>query len=505
MPGMLWKKIVMICNRFEIEPESLMEYNEIRIGTLQGQTAAVCRGEMFEEGKNMMARDGRTGNRTTGSRSIRNTADRIQTFLRCLFLLMICTVFMGTTAFAATEKINTVKLSFTCDPVPKAGEAPGTVTAKTSSKEFTVKSAEYTNDVEVWSLGDRPRVKAVLEAADGYRFSYTTSSHFKLSGRGADFIKAKISDSGSTLNLECYLNQADGKPGTIQGLDWSGFRARWDKADEDVKHYEVRLYRNKNLVTTVTASGTSYDFRNEITRSGDYTFRVRSIAKYADRAGDWSGYSDENTVTERQVSNNGSGSWVQNQYGWWYRYYNGGYPSNTWEKINNTWYYFNRDGYMLTGWQQINGSWYYLGSSGTMTRGWQAVSGRWYYMNGDGVMLTGWQYLSGHWYYLDGSGAMLTGFQFINGRWYYLNSDGVMLTGWQFINGAWYYLDGSGAVLTGWQYINGRWYYMNDSGIMLTGWQFINGSWYYLDSSGAMYANQTTPDGYYVDGSGRRN
>ena len=455
----------MICNRFEIEPESLMEYNKIRIGTLQGQTAAVCRGEMFEEGKNMMARDGRTGNRTTGSRSIRNTADRIQTFLRCLFLLMICTVFMGTTAFAATEKINTVKLSFTCDPVPKAGEAPGTVTAKTSSKEFTVKSAEYTNHVEVWSLGDRPRVKAVLEAADGYRFSYTTSSHFKLSGRGADFIKAKISDSGSTLNLECYLNQADGKPGTIQGLDWSGFRARWDKADEDVKHYEVRLYRNKNLVTTVTASGTSYDFRNEITRSGDYTFRVRSIAKYADRAGDWSGYSDENTVTERQVSNNGSGSWVQNQYGWWYRYYNGGYPSNTWEKINNTWYYFNRDGYMLTGWQQINGSWYYLGSSGAMTRGWQAVSGRWYYMNGDGVMLTGWQYLSGHWYYLDGSGAMLTGFQFINGRWYYLNSDGVMLTGWQ----------------------------------------FINGSWYYLDSSGAMYANQTTPDGYYVDGSGRRN
>ena len=502
---MLWKKIVMICNRFEIEPESLMEYNKIRIGTLQGQTAAVCRGEMFEEGKNMMTRDGRTGNRTTGSRSIRNTADRIQTFLRCLFLLMICTVFMGTTAFAATEKINTVKLSFTCDPVPKAGEAPGTVTAKTSSKEFTVKSAEYTNDVEVWSLGDRPRVKAVLEAADGYRFSYTTSSHFKLSGRGADFIKAKISDSGSTLNLECYLNQADGKPGTIQGLDWSGFRARWDKADEDVKHYEVRLYRNKNLVTTVTASGTSYDFRNEITRSGDYTFRVRSIAKYADRAGDWSGYSDENTVTERQVSNNGSGSWVQNQYGWWYRYYNGGYPSNTWEKINNTWYYFNRDGYMLTGWQQINGSWYYLGSSGAMTRGWQAVSGRWYYMNGDGVMLTGWQYLSGHWYYLDGSGAMLTGFQFINSRWYYLNSDGVMLTGWQFINGAWYYLDGSGAVLTGWQYINGRWYFMNDSGIMLTGWQFINGSWYYLDSSGAMYANQTTPDGYYVDGSGRRN
>lgn len=442
----------------------------------------------------MMTRFWRAGNAKACARPV----------LRYLFLLVIFTVFMGITAFAATEKIDTVKLSFTCDPIPKAGEAPGTVTAKTSSKEFTVKSAEYTNDVEVWSLGDKPRVKVVLEAADGYRFSYTTSSHFRLSGRGADFIKAKIYDSGSTLNLECYLSQADGKPGKIQGLDWSGFRARWDKAEEDVKHYEVRLYRNKNLVTTVTASGTSYDFRNEITRSGDYTFRVRSIARYGDRAGDWSEYSDENTVTERQVSKNGNGSWIQNQHGWWYRYYDGGYPSHTWEKINNTWYYFNRDGYMLTGWQQISGSWYYLGANGAMTRGWQAVNGRWYYMNGDGVMLTGWQYLGGHWYFLDGSGAMLTGWQFIGGAWYFLDGSGVMLTGWQFIGGAWYYLDGSGAMLTGWQFIGGHWYYMNGSGIMLTGWQFIDGAWYYLDGSGAMYADQITPDGYYVDGSGKR-
>ena len=57
----------------------------------------------------------------------------------------------------------------------------------------------------------------------------------------------------------------------------------------------------------------------------------------------------------------------------------------------------------------------------------------------------------------------------------------------------------------GQQAVNGRWYYMNGDGVMLTGWQFINGAWYYLDSSGAMYANQTTPDGYYVDSSGKRN
>ena len=143
-----------------------MEYNKIRTGTTAAQAASWFRGEMFEEEKNMMTRDW----------NARSTKACVRPVLRCLFLLMIFTVFMGITAFAAAEKIDTVKLSFTCDPVPKAGEAPGTVTAKTGSREFTVKSTEYTNDVEVWSLGDKPRVRVVLEAADGYRFSYTTSS-----------------------------------------------------------------------------------------------------------------------------------------------------------------------------------------------------------------------------------------------------------------------------------------------------------------------------------------
>ena len=49
---------------------------------------------------------------------------------------------------------------------------------------------------------------------------------------------------------------------------------------------------------------------------------------------------------------------------------------------------------------------------------------------------------------------------------------------------------------------NGQWYYLDPSGAMLTGWQAINGKWYYLGSNGVMYANTTTPDGRYVDGSG---
>lgn len=37
---------------------------------------------------------------------------------------------------------------------------------------------------------------------------------------------------------------------------------------------------------------------------------------------------------------------------------------------------------------------------------------------------------------------------------------------------------------------------------MLTDWQYINDLWYYLGKDGIMYANQATPDGYYVDNNG---
>ncbi len=326
--------------------------------------------------------------------------------VRCLFLSFVISCFMGITVFADTEKIDSVKLTFSCDPVPEAGKSMGTVTVKTTSNEFRVVSAEYTNEVDTWTLGERPEVEVTLEAAEGFRFSYTSSSHFKLSGNGADFVRAKIYDGGDTLILKCYLKRAGGKPEEVYGLEWSGSWALWEASEEDVKSYEVRLFRNKKLVTTITTPDTEYDFRDHITQSGDYTFRVRAIARYEDKTGPWSDYSEENTFTDREVQNYGQGGWVQNQRGWWYRYQNGDYPVNCWKNINGAWYYFDRDGYMLSGWQHINGKWYYLGSSGAMLSGWQHIGGRWYYLGGDGAMLTGWQFIDGYWYYLDGNGAM---------------------------------------------------------------------------------------------------
>lgn len=56
---------------------------------------------------------------------------------------------------------------------------------------------------------------------------------------------------------------------------------------------------------------------------------------------------------------NAQGTWHQDSIGWWFEYSGGGYPTNTWEQINDNWYYFNEDGYMLVGWQEIDNEWFF--------------------------------------------------------------------------------------------------------------------------------------------------
>lgn len=399
-----------------------------------------------------------------------------------ILLLAAMTAGMVMTAEAADTKIDDVVLNIQCDPEPKAGDEPGSVSVTTSSKEFTVDSAEYTNDVDTWVLGDEPVIVVELYAEDGYRFYYTSKSHFSFSGMDAELKKAKIYDGGDSMEVEISLDQLKGKLESIEGVEWSGNRARWDSMD-GVAKYEVRLYRNGSTVTTVETTNRSYDFSSYMTKRGDYTFRVRGIADYNGKAGEWSEHSEENYVSDSEADrNNDSGRWMQNATGWWFQYDNGGYPSNGWHEIKNVYYYFNQSGYMVTGWLNTGGNWYYLNGDGAMLRDWQLINGRWYYLGSDGVMRTGWQQIGGNWYFMEASGAMLTGKQFINGQWYFLNDSGAMLTGWQQIGGQWYYMNGSGVILTGWQYINGRWYLLNPDGVM--------------------YANTWTPDGYYVDASG---
>lgn len=79
----------------------------------------------------------------------------------------------------------------------------------------------------------------------------------------------------------------------------------------------------------------------------------------------------------------------------------------------------------------------------------------------------------------------------------------------------WFRFDEAGNMVTGWYQdpADGRWYYLNPTsdgtlGRMITGWYVIDGAYYYFNPNsdgcrGRMYANETTPDNYYVDASGR--
>ena len=198
---------------------------------------------------------------------------------------------MSVPAFAADdrEKIDDVKLKFSYSEEPASGEDIGDISVTSTGTGYTVENAEYTNaeDKDVWTVGDVPEVKVELYADDGYRFSYTSSSHFSVSGGGADFKRARIYDDGDYIEVYVELDRIGGRLEAATGLEWEDTTAYWDEI-EGAKSYEVRLRRDERTVTTVETTGTSYDFGGYFNEEGDYTFRVRAIASYNNREGDWS-------------------------------------------------------------------------------------------------------------------------------------------------------------------------------------------------------------------------
>ena len=196
----------------------------------------------------------------------------------CLMLAVVMAISTGFTALAADTKIDTVKLTFSYDKAPASGDDIGNIKVKADSSEFYVESAEYTNsdDQDTWTVGDVPEVKIELSAKDGYRFSYTSKSHFKFTGCNAEFKKAKIYDSGAYIEVYAELKRIGGKLEGATDLDWEDTTAVWEEI-EGAKSYDVKLLRNDKTVTTVSTTRTSYDFAGYFNREGDYTFRVRAI------------------------------------------------------------------------------------------------------------------------------------------------------------------------------------------------------------------------------------
>ena len=82
--------------------------------------------------------------------------------------------------------------------------------------------------------------------------------------------------------------------------------------------------------------------------------------------------------------------WQKDSKGRWYRFADGTYPKDKWEKIDDNWYHFDSKGYMQTGWILLKGKWYYLQSDGVMlASSWLKYKNEWYFLGKDGAMFVG--------------------------------------------------------------------------------------------------------------------
>lgn len=120
----------------------------------------------------------------------------------------------------------------------------------------------------------------------------------------------------------------------------------------------------------------------------------------------------------------------------------------------------------------------------------------WYHFNSRGIMDSGWfRDEALDWYYCNT----------VHDGWF-----GKMKTGWHYDRDDkhWYYLDPvTGKMVTGWVLINGKWYFFtpkNDGNTWQYDWTLEK--WFYIGNErrplGSMFNDETTPDGYRVNGDG---
>ncbi|MCD8223152.1 MAG: hypothetical protein LUD07_13395 [Clostridiales bacterium] len=326
---------------------------------------------------------------------------------------MLTAAFAGS-AFAAESRTAITSLTITIDSGIAVGDSDSDdVTATVSSSNCDVTDVEILNDDGEWSAGDTPRIRITIEADDDYYFASMSSSKISLKGDDADYVSSSRSDSNSTLKVTVKLDELEGTY-ELDEVDWVNEYspvATWED-EENSGHYQVRVYRNDSSVgSAVTTTNTYYDFASSITRTGDYTFKVRvyissskkgewieSDALYVDddllaqiQSGNYSSASSSSSSTSTTTSNPSSGpvavttGWRQDSVGWWYVLSDGSYPTNGWLQIDGYWYCFDSVGYMRTGWiLSANGSYYYCDtSSGKMLTSTYTPDG--YYVDANGV------------------------------------------------------------------------------------------------------------------------
>ena len=184
-------------------------------------------------------------------------------------LAIMAALAMSIPAYAADKKISEVK--FRVNAKPEAGDSIGDPDVQVTKGNVEITEQEFDNDDSEWERGDKPVIYLTIEAKDGYQLSGT-----KLSATKSAYKVTKRSGDKSEWKVKITMSAVDGDLDTVEDLSWSNRTATWDSVS-DASKYEVKLYRNSSTVTTVTTTGTSYNFYPYMTKSGDYTFKVRTV------------------------------------------------------------------------------------------------------------------------------------------------------------------------------------------------------------------------------------
>ena len=124
-----------------------------------------------------------------------------------------------------------------------------------------------------------------------------------------------LSAAGAVTALAASRTRLD----TVSDVYWGddGTTANWDAVD-DAYQYEIRLFCNDSQMDTVKTKKDYYDMEKKMTKEGDYTFKVRALAKSGSKEfsdGYWSEESETTYISEsfaEMIKNGGSTSGLKN-------------------------------------------------------------------------------------------------------------------------------------------------------------------------------------------------
>lgn len=150
--------------------------------------------------------------------------------------------FTGFTAFAVTsEKITSVSLVIEADIEMEGDISEQEADITTKSQKYYVEDYEFENDGFSWSEEDVPRLKVVLGAEEGYRFSVTDE---KITLKGATLVDSRSADYSKTLNIYMTLPPLSERVSEIESVEWDSLTGVSWSESLGAGCYEVRLFRD---------------------------------------------------------------------------------------------------------------------------------------------------------------------------------------------------------------------------------------------------------------------